>query len=134
MNTHSKTPRREAVPSRRTFVQGLAISAAASIGLLRQSVSAQTPQRAAQAVLTGTDFDLRIGATTVNVTGKARTAQTINGSLPGPLLRWREGDTVSLRVANGCFWRGINDEEAKGPCVSERGGRGRLVVQEPGAA
>lgn len=48
--------------------------------------------------LTGTDFDLFIGETPLNITGKTRYAKTINAGLPGPLLRWKEGDTVTLRV------------------------------------
>ena len=101
-------------PSRRTFVKGLAIGgAAASMGLLRQTVSAQTRQRQEAAVLSGTQFDLRIGETEVNLTGKSRTALTINDSLPGPLLRWKEGETVTLNVANtlgddtSIHWHGI---------------------------
>ena len=64
-------------------------------------------------VLTGNEFDLFIGETPVNITGAARTAMTINGSLPGPILRWREGDTVTLRVRNrlkedtSIHWHGI---------------------------
>jgi len=61
----------------------------------------------------GSEFDLRIGETEVNITGKRRTALTINGSLPGPTLRWREGDDVTLRVTNdlnedtSIHWHGI---------------------------
>ncbi len=92
---------RQAPVSRRTFVKGLAVTgAAASMGLLRESAWAQPSARTGQTVLSGREFDLRVGETRVNVTGKTRTALTINGSLPGPLLRWREGDTVVLRVAN----------------------------------
>jgi CopA family copper-resistance protein len=64
-------------------------------------------------VLSGNDFDLFIGETPVNITGAARTAMTINGSLPGPILRWREGETVTLRVRNrlkedtSIHWHGI---------------------------
>ena len=36
----------------------------------------------------------------MNFTGRTRTAITVNGSLPAPLLRWREGTTVNLRVSN----------------------------------
>jgi FtsP/CotA-like multicopper oxidase with cupredoxin domain len=51
-------------------------------------------------VLSGTEFDLTIGETPMNFTGKTRTAITVNGSVPAPLLRWREGTTVNLRVSN----------------------------------
>ena len=101
-------------PSRRTFVKGLAIGgAAASIGLLRQPAWAQPRQRQESGVLSGTEFALRIGETEVNLTGARRTALTINDSLPGPLLRWREGDSVTLDVANdldedtSIHWHGI---------------------------
>ena len=101
-------------PSRRTFVRGLAIGgAAASVGLLRQPAWALSRQRQDPAVLSGTEFDLRIGETEVNLTGARRTALTINDSLPGPLLRWREGDTVTLNVTNALdedtsiHWHGI---------------------------
>jgi CopA family copper-resistance protein len=110
MNGHDTFAR----PSRRTFVKGLAIGgAAASLGWRREPAWAQTAHRRDPAVLSGTTFDLRIGETAVNVTGKARTALTINGSMPGPLLRWKEGDTVTMRVANSLdedtsiHWHGL---------------------------
>ncbi|QWP75261.1 copper resistance system multicopper oxidase [Lysobacter sp. K5869] len=86
-------------PGRRRFVAGLAAGGAiAGSGLWRGAFAApmaQTPR-----VLSGTEFDLDIGATQVNFTGRVRPAVTVNGSLPAPILRWREGDTVTLRVAN----------------------------------
>ena len=66
-----------------------------------------------QRVLEGTEFDLTIGEAPVNFTGRPRTALTVNGQLPAPLLRWREGDTVTLRVCNrlavpsSIHWHGI---------------------------
>ena len=100
--------------SRRTFVKGMALGgAAASLGLLPLRADAEPGVRADAGVLEGTEFDLRIGQTRVNVTGRERVALTINGSLPGPLLRWREGDTVTLRVSNtldddtSIHWHGI---------------------------
>ncbi|UHQ18870.1 copper resistance system multicopper oxidase [Lysobacter sp. KIS68-7] len=89
-----------AQPSRRRFVQGLAAGGAiAGLGLWpRASWALQSA--GLPTVLAGTEFDLRIGETPMNFTGRARTAVTVNGSLPAPLLRWREGTTVNLRVSN----------------------------------
>ncbi|WP_448090761.1 copper resistance system multicopper oxidase [Pseudomonas azerbaijanoccidentalis] len=99
--------------SRRTFVKGLAAGGLlGGLGLWRPPVWAVTSPGEPH-VLTGSDFELFIGETPVNFTGTARTALTINGSLPGPLLRWREGDTVTLRVKNklkdstSIHWHGI---------------------------
>jgi CopA family copper-resistance protein len=99
--------------SRRTFVKGLAAGGLlGGLGLWRPPVWAVSSPGQPQ-VLTGSDFELFIGETPVNFTGKPRTAMTINGSLPGPLLRWREGDTVTLRVKNALkdstsiHWHGI---------------------------
>ncbi|MCK8666069.1 copper resistance system multicopper oxidase [Pseudomonas azerbaijanoccidens] len=99
--------------SRRTFVKGLAAGGLlGGLGLWRPPVWAVTSPGEPH-VLTGSDFELFIGETPVNFSGTARTALTINGSLPGPLLRWREGDTVTLRVKNklkdstSIHWHGI---------------------------
>jgi CopA family copper-resistance protein len=51
-------------------------------------------------ILRGTDFQLEIGARQMNFTGASRTATVVNGQLPAPLLYWRQGDTVTLRVTN----------------------------------
>ena len=88
-------------PSRRTFVKGLAIGGAvAGFGLWRTPAWAQTSSRNPTLELSGTEFDLRIDETPMNFTGRTRTAITVNGSIPAPTLRWREGDTVTLRVTN----------------------------------
>jgi len=99
--------------SRRTFVKGLAAGGLlAGFGLWRSPVWALTSP-GQPTVLAGTEFDLFIDQTPVNFTGRHRTALTINGGLPGPLLRWREGDTVTLRVKNrlaeptSIHWHGI---------------------------
>ncbi|MEP6634403.1 MAG: copper resistance system multicopper oxidase, partial [Luteimonas sp.] len=57
-------------------------------------------------------FDLTIGQTPVNFTGRTRPAITVNGTLPAPTLRWREGDTVTLRVANGLPAASIHGDTA----------------------
>jgi CopA family copper-resistance protein len=65
------------------------------------------------AAISGKEFDLDIGYQPVNFTGVARVATAVNGSVPGPTLRWREGDRVTLRVKNhlahdsSIHWHGI---------------------------
>lgn len=103
----------ESRTSRRTFVKGLtAAGMLGGLGLWR-SPSWAAAGSTTLSTLTGTEFDLSIGEMPVNITGKRRTAMVINGGLPGPLLRWREGDTVTLRVRNrldaatSIHWHGI---------------------------
>ncbi|PLY12694.1 MAG: copper resistance system multicopper oxidase [Sedimenticola sp.] len=99
--------------TRRRFVQGLAMGGAfASMGLGSRVLAAAMKQKSPQ-TLRGTNFNLTIGEQAVNFTGAPRIATTVNGSLPAPILRWREGDTVTLRVTNllpevsSIHWHGI---------------------------
>ncbi|MEH6443568.1 MAG: copper resistance system multicopper oxidase [Oceanospirillaceae bacterium] len=91
--------------SRRRFVTGMALGSAA-LGLsLNSSLSFGKSidvgiKRSPPKVLQGNQFDLNIGYQTVNMTGKAKIATTVNGSLPAPTLRWKEGERVTLRVTN----------------------------------
>ncbi|MFW3174860.1 copper resistance system multicopper oxidase [Xanthomonas phaseoli] len=85
--------------SRRRFVQGLALGGvAAASGLWRND--ARAAAQANPPVLRGSSQSLQIGCLPVNFTGRPRSAITVNQSLPAPTLRWREGDTVSVRVRN----------------------------------
>ena len=99
--------------TRRTFVKGLAATGIlGGLGMWRTPVWAVTSPGQPN-VLSGSDFELFIGELPVNITGASRTAMAINGSIPGPILRWREGDTVTLRVRNrlkedtSIHWHGI---------------------------
>jgi CopA family copper-resistance protein len=102
--------------SRRRFVQGLA-GALAIVSARRFGwAAAADPVVVAGdtgSVLSGTEFDLEIGALPVNFTGQPGIATAVNGRLPAPLLRWREGDTITLRVSNrlpnpsSIHWHGI---------------------------
>ncbi|GLQ52039.1 copper resistance system multicopper oxidase [Dyella flava] len=100
--------------SRRRFVQGLALGGtAAAFGLCRPARASAMQPVVPPITLAGNDFALEIGETAVNYTGKSAVATTVNGSLPGPILRWKEGDTVYLRVTNrlrvptSIHWHGI---------------------------
>jgi CopA family copper-resistance protein len=86
--------------SRRRFVQGLALGGvAAGFGLHARPLWALKSPGQAE-ILSGTEFDLVIGETPVDITGVPRPGVTVNGRLPAPVLRWREGDTVNVRVTN----------------------------------
>ena len=64
-------------------------------------------------VLSGTDFALEIGPVPLNITGRPVAATGVNGWVPAPILRWREGDAVTLAVTNrlaepsSIHWHGI---------------------------
>jgi len=102
---------------RRRFVQGLA-AGGVLLGLAPwmkpvQAIQSADTMTGTAPVLTGTTFDLTIAESAVNFTGAPRMATTVNGSLPAPTLRWREGDTVTIRVTNrlnvstSIHWHGI---------------------------
>ncbi len=87
--------------SRRKFVTGIAAGGVlAGLGLAPGLSSAGSTLAGPPRVLSGTQFNLDIGYQQVNFTGRQRVATTINGTLPAPVLRWREGDRVTLRVTN----------------------------------
>ena len=100
--------------SRRRFVQGLAAGGVvAGLPGFARAALAEYPAAGTGPVLTGTNLDLVIEEKMVNFTGNPRLATTINGSLPAPTLRLREGDTVTIRVTNklrestSIHWHGI---------------------------
>jgi CopA family copper-resistance protein len=63
--------------------------------------------------LTGPNVDLRIGHSLLKVDGRDGHVVTINGTVPGPLLRFREGQNVRLSVRNdleedtSIHWHGL---------------------------
>jgi len=108
---NKQEPRGFELPRRR-FVQGLVLGGvAAGLGLWRGNALAQAA--APRAELRGNHFDLEIDELPVDFTGRKRIATVVNGQLPAPLLRWRQGETVTLRVRNrlkvasSIHWHGI---------------------------
>jgi CopA family copper-resistance protein len=63
--------------------------------------------------LSGNIIDLTIAETPFRVGNRTATARTINGTVPGPLIRLREGQDVTLRVTNrlketsSIHWHGV---------------------------
>ncbi|HWQ85729.1 copper resistance system multicopper oxidase [Brevundimonas sp.] len=69
--------------------------------------------RAETPTLTGPNVDLTVGRSSFTVGGRTGHAVTINGVLPAPLLRLREGQNVRLSVTNhleedtSIHWHGV---------------------------
>jgi CopA family copper-resistance protein len=63
--------------------------------------------------LSGTNFDLNITEEKSRVVGRTASHIRLNDQFPAPLLRWREGDTLSLNIHNALdepssiHWHGI---------------------------
>ena len=100
--------------SRRFFIKsGLKACLVGALMSYYQTVFSAEPAHQAASGLGKKYFDLTIARTPVNITGKNRLATTINGTLPGPTLRWKEGQEVVIRVKNSLdeetsiHWHGI---------------------------
>lgn len=58
-------------------------------------------------------YDLVLEHRAINITGQERTAMMINGQVPGPALRFKEGEDVTIRVTNrlkeatSIHWHGL---------------------------
>ena len=99
---------------RRRFVKGVAAGGALlGLGMSPHQLFASGNPAEGQPVLRGKKFKLTIAPQQVNLTGKERIATAVNGTIPGPILRWQEGDRVSLDVTNmlaessSIHWHGI---------------------------
>jgi CopA family copper-resistance protein len=102
---------------RRRFLQSLAVVGGGATlanllpGWARAAGSGD--QGRAPPALSGQDIQLTIGHTPVTVDGVAAHAVTINGTVPGPLIRLKEGQRVRLSVTNtldeetSIHWHGL---------------------------
>ena len=87
--------------TRRQFVTGLA-----AVGLGPPGLGRVTAAGSGHGALS-------IGHQAVNFTGRPARATTVNGSLPGPVLHWKEGELVTMDVTNrlpetsSIHWHGI---------------------------
>ena len=86
--------------SRRRFVQGVvAGTTLVASGLGTSSAVAAGATQQPQ-ILSGNHFKLSFDYQKVNFTGRDRVATAINGSVPAPVLRWKQGERVTLDVTN----------------------------------
>lgn len=106
----STTPVLDASPratvSRRTALGGLGFAVAFAPWVrIARAAAAALPAIRREA--------FRVAEKPVRITGKSGTAVLLNGQLPGPLLRYREGDDLVVDVTNGLaedtsiHWHGV---------------------------
>lgn len=100
---------------RRHFLQALAALGAGGAGTALPAWAQLLPaaRTGTPPELRGPNFELTMDYTAVDFDGRRGIATTLNGSLPGPTLRMREGETVTIRVTNrlremaSIHWHGI---------------------------
>ena len=102
---------------RRDFLRTAAIGgAAAGLSHMFPAWAATTSHGAAAkgfGTLTGSNIDLTIAETAFDVNGRTGHAIALNGTIPAPLLRLREGDNVRIAVHNqldedtSIHWHGL---------------------------
>ena len=101
--------------SRRQFVTGALASSGLAVLGMKPALSLANKKQASAAlpILKGNRFDLDIGYKQVNFTGKTTLANTVNGSIPAPTLRFKQGQRVHLNVNNhlaedsSIHWHGL---------------------------
>jgi FtsP/CotA-like multicopper oxidase with cupredoxin domain len=100
---------------RKLLKQALVLGGGATIGALlppwARSIAAGMP--AQMPTLSGDEIRLVIGHTPITIDGKQGHAVTINGTVPGPLLRLKEGQRAKISVTNNLnvdtsiHWHGL---------------------------
>jgi CopA family copper-resistance protein len=99
--------------SRRRFIQGVAAGSGLLATGLGPAVMAGSSSMSQQQMLSGNHFKLAFDYQKVNFTGRERLATAINGSVPAPVLRWKQGERVTLDVTNklatdsSIHWHGL---------------------------
>ena len=101
--------------NRRRFLQTAAGGSAALglAGLIPTWAKSSDQGNLGIPVLHGNKFDLTIGEFPVRINGRAGKAVGVNGTIPSPLIRFREGDKITLNVKNtlkadsSIHWHGL---------------------------
>jgi len=99
---------------RRDFLRTAALGGAGLAGALPAWAQTLSPGLARPLpTVSGTDIALTIGKVSVRVDGKISRAVGVNGTVPAPLVRLKQGQKIRLRVANtldeesSIHWHGL---------------------------
>lgn len=100
--------------NRRRFVQGLAAtSVLGPMGITGAGAQSRVQTIGGIPVLTGNRIDLTLSEMPVNITGRPHLATVVNNTMPGPILRLKQGDDVTINVTNrlretsSIHWHGV---------------------------
>ncbi|MFS3137456.1 copper resistance system multicopper oxidase [Gluconacetobacter sacchari] len=98
--------------TRRRFVTGVGAGGILA-ALPRPSRALAMPSGMLPPVASAT-WNLNVGRSCIDIDHKSLNAPCVGGTVPGPILRWRQGDTVAINVTNGLthedtsiHWHGI---------------------------
>lgn len=105
----------DTIVNRRTLIKsaGLVSCAAAVSHFLPAWAHDATGLTPPMERISGEEIALKLGHATFGLNGKAGHALTVNGTMPGPIIRLKEGQSVRLAVTNGLdedssiHWHGI---------------------------
>jgi len=101
-----------AIDRRRFLKVSAGLSVLSGFGLRPQRLWASV-EPAGEALLEAVEYELAVGPLGVLFSGDSAEARSINGMIPGPLLRLKEGQDVVLRVTNNLdevtslHWHGL---------------------------
>lgn len=101
--------------NRRKLIQsaGLGGIALGATGLLPAWARSSSNGNLGLRALSGTRFDLSVSKFPVRIDGRAGEAVGVNGTVPAPLIRFREGDDITINVKNDLMkdtsihWHGL---------------------------
>ncbi|OUI87623.1 copper resistance system multicopper oxidase [Acetobacter tropicalis] len=98
--------------TRRRFIQGL--GAGGVVATLPHQASAMASASGILPAQASSLWNLTVGHTRTTIDHKSLNAPCIGNAVPGPILRWKQGDTVSVSVTNtlkhedtSIHWHGI---------------------------
>ncbi|OUM00411.1 copper resistance protein CopA [Variovorax sp. JS1663] len=100
-------------PRRRFLRASAASGAGAALNALSPSYTWAASDRALPPQESGPVSNLVIANGRLNIDGQSATPTVVNGLLPGPVLRFREGETATIRVTNqldetsSIHWHGL---------------------------
>ena len=107
------TSRNAAPFTRRRFLSAVSLASLGLLGPMPLWAQVEPSQPKHPRGLSGQDFRLDISSSPLRINGRSTRAMTVNGTMPAPLLRWREGDNIRIDVKNhldvesSIHWHGI---------------------------